>query len=60
MRKLIGYPTTWILFYLGDAISRIPNFNYNAYNKLMIWSSEVQDWSGLNSPWKGNRFRQTK
>jgi len=51
MRKTIGYPITWILYYLGDAISRIPNFYYPIYNNLMIWSSKTQKWSRLKSPW---------
>lgn len=52
MKKLIGYPVTWILYYLGDILSRTPNFNYTVYNKLMIWSSNVQNWCKLSSPWK--------
>jgi len=52
MKKLIGYPLAWALYYLGDLISRIPNFNYTVYKNLMIWSSDVQEWSGLKSPWK--------
>lgn len=52
MKKIIGYPTAWILFWLGDFVSRIPNFNYSIYNALMIWSNNVQEWSVANGPWE--------
>jgi len=24
---------------------------YPIYNKIMLWSSEIQDWAGNNKPW---------
>lgn len=56
MKKLIAYPLTWGLFYLGVFISNVRlldkgNF-YNLYSWCMIKSSEIQDWGKLNSPWK--------
>ncbi len=59
-KKLVGFPIVWLLYYSGYLISRIPNFYYPVYNKLMIWSSEIQDWAKLTSPWKTNRYRETK
>lgn len=52
MKKAIGYTVAWVLYYLGDLVSRFPNFNYTVYSKLMISSGDVQDWAKLNSPWK--------
>lgn len=52
MKKLIGYSIAWLLYYLGDFVSRVPNFNYTIYSKLMCWSSDIQNWSGVKSPWK--------
>lgn len=60
MRKVVGYVVSWILFWLGDIVSRPMNWVecmwwlYPAYNKLMLWSSSVQDWSGANGPWRDN------
>ena len=58
MRKIIGYTLTWILYGLGDLISRPMNrfdcmsWLYPAYNWLMLRSYDVQHWAGNNSPWK--------
>ena len=57
MRKIIGYILTWILFGLGDLISRPMNrfdwaWIYPAYNNLMLWSYNTQEWAGNSSPWK--------
>ena len=56
-KKIIAYPITWTLFWLGDGISYLMNTNYTywlypLYNKLMIWSGDIQDWGKLDNPWK--------
>lgn len=57
MRKAIGWLVSWTLYWLGDAVSRLMNFDsmwwlYPAYNRLMIWSMQVQDWAGNQTPWQ--------
>jgi hypothetical protein len=56
MRKAIGYLVSWALFWLGDLVSRILNFDsmwwlYPVYCRLMQWSLQVQDWAGNTTPW---------
>jgi hypothetical protein len=56
MRKFIGYVVSWTLYWLGDLISKPMNYLdwywlYPVYNRLMIYSADVQDWSGANGPW---------
>lgn len=58
MRKSIGCVVSWTLYWLGDAVSRPMNWFewawwlYPVYNKLMLWSSSVQDWNGGCGPWE--------
>lgn len=56
MRKLIGYIVSWVLYWLGDLTSKPLHYLnwwwlYPVYNRLMIWSVDVQDWSGADGPW---------
>lgn len=56
MRKLIGYILSWTLYWLGDFVSKPMHYLdwawlYPVYNRLMCWSTDVQDWSGANGPW---------
>ena len=56
MRKLIGYILSWTLYWLGDFVSKPMHWTYGywlypVYNRLMIWSTDVQDWSGCDGPW---------
>lgn len=56
MRKAIGWLVSWTLYWLGDIVSRPMNFDcmfwlYPVYNRLMLWSSQVQDWAGNKAPW---------
>lgn len=58
MKKIVGYIGAWSLYWMGDGISRLMNTNftscllYRVYNKLMCWSCAVQDWAGLEQPWR--------
>ena len=57
MKKVFGWVISWTLFWCGDAVSRcmhteFTGWLYPAYNKLMLWSSDVQDWSAANGPWE--------
>lgn len=57
MKKIIGWPLAWGLFWLGDLISKpmyyleFMAWLYPVYNALMSWSSDIQDWAQLDSPW---------
>ena len=57
MKKLIGWPVGWALFWIGDGFSFLCNrynwlsWMYIPYNKFMIWSVYVNDWAGLDI-WK--------
>lgn len=62
MKKIIAYPITWGLYYIGDFTSKIiSKFDYpewiceigwNIYNSAMINSLLVQDWAKLSKPWE--------
>ncbi len=57
MKKAIGWLVAWILFLIGDFVSKFMNtgftgWMYPAYNKLMCASLDVQDWSGAKGPWE--------
>jgi len=59
IRKLLGRVASEVLYTLGDLVSRIPysdnetlaSAHYRVYNSLMVWSCDIQDWSGNNGPW---------
>jgi hypothetical protein len=55
MKKLIGYVTAWMLYYIGDLTYRlveyIPN-SYSAYHWLMYKSMNIQYWAGNETPWR--------
>jgi hypothetical protein len=60
MRKLVGYIVSWILFWIGDLLSKPMHYInwwwlYPVYNRLMIWSADVQDWSSANGPWESTK-----
>jgi hypothetical protein len=60
MRKFIGYVLSWTLFWLGDLISKPLHYLnwwwlYPVYNRLMICSADVQDWSKANGPWESTK-----
>jgi hypothetical protein len=57
MKKLVAYIASWILFWIGDLISKPMNyFNwdwlYPIYNCLMLSSHLVQIWANNNKPWE--------
>lgn len=57
MKKLIGYIGSWTLYWLGDFTSRpMHSFDwawlYPTYNNLMLWSSDIQEWAGNETPWR--------
>jgi hypothetical protein len=52
MKKLVGYAMAHLFYFIGDKISMLPNFNYNAYSAIMNASDKDQEWSSSKSPWK--------
>lgn len=44
------------LFWLGDKVSylvpALPGLFYPVYNKLMVWSVQIQDKYDLDGPWE--------
>lgn len=59
MRRTIGYIVSWILFWIGDLVSKpMDRFDwawlYPVYNRLMISSLLVQDWAKNITPWGKN------
>lgn len=59
MKKIIGYIVSWSCFWIGDSISRMMDYFdwgwfYPAYNRLMHWSIDIQEWSECNGPWRRN------
>jgi hypothetical protein len=60
MKKFIGYVVSWILFWIGDLVSKPMHYInwwwlYPVYNQLMISSADVQDWSNANGPWESTK-----
>lgn len=57
LKKVFAYIISHTLFWLGDLISKPMNwcevcaYIYPIYNRLMIWSSDIQDWAGNKTPW---------
>ena len=57
MKKIIGYILSWILYWLGDLVSKPMNWFewawwlYPVYNRLMRWSYNIQKWVGNDGPW---------
>ena len=58
MKKLVGWLLSWLFFWLGDLVSRPMNWLecmwwlYPVYNRLMVWSYDVQKWGGDCGPWR--------
>ena len=57
MKKIIAWPLTWLFFWLGDLVSKPMHYLnwawlYPAYNNLMGWSVDVQDWADVKGPWR--------
>jgi hypothetical protein len=60
MKKFIGYIGAYSFYYLGHWTSIIMGksrfvFLYTAYSWLMNTSVNIQDWAGLDKPWKTNQ-----
>ena len=56
MKKFTAYILSWLLFSSGDIISRPMHWFdwywiYPVYNKLMLTSSDIQNWAGNKTPW---------
>lgn len=57
MRKIIAFIGAYTCYYTGDLLSRLSEYEifeflWTPYQKLMFWSSSIQDWGGLKGPWK--------
>ena len=55
MKKIIGYIGSYGLFWMGQIVSIVmlqTGLFYTQYNWLMSKSSDIQDWAGLDRPWK--------
>ena len=54
MKKIIGWPAGWVLFWCGHVWSRAVlrfdcmAFTYPVYNNLMGWSLVLNDWADLD------------
>lgn len=58
IKLVIAYIIAWLLYFIGDSISRMMHTEYTAwlyplYNECMSWSYNVQDWGNAKSPWSG-------
>lgn len=58
MRVLLGMAGSFSLFWAGHAISRAVlrydclAFLYPLYNRLLLWSSNIEEWAGIDFYWK--------
>jgi len=56
MKKIIAFIPVWVLFYIGDLISKTFNkldsiILYRLFSWCMVTSSNIQDWAKLKNPW---------
>ena len=60
MKRAIGWCLLWCLYVADRVLSKIIGTRrnwlidrvvYPAYQRLMSWAADVQDWSGVNGPW---------
>lgn len=55
MKKIIAYIPTYLLYYIGDIISKSFIYKYLVGYKIYSWfmwaSSNIQDWAKLSKPW---------
>ncbi|TFG98574.1 hypothetical protein E4H12_05720 [Candidatus Thorarchaeota archaeon] len=61
MKKLIGWPVAHLCYILGDWTCKLmegidtewaADILYPVYNRLMLWSCDLNDWAGLDL-WSG-------
>lgn len=53
MKKIIAFIPVYILYYIGDRLSKFDSLgSYKAYNWFMQRSVQLQDWAKLNKPWE--------
>lgn len=60
LKKLIGYIITWVLYIVGDIISKPMQWFdwawlYPTYNRLMLLSYRTQKWAGNETPWRESK-----
>ena len=55
IKKIIAYPFTYLLYYIGDCVSGSKTFesgrSYDFYNWCMTASLLIQEWGDLKEPW---------
>lgn len=56
MKKIIAFIPSWVLYFVGDVVSRTPLFKreggWRVYNWSMATSLEIQEWGELSKPWE--------
>lgn len=58
MKVLAASIASFCLFWLGHAVSRVMlradwlSFLYPVYNRLMLASSDVEEWAGVEVMWR--------
>jgi len=57
MKRLAARILSETLYWMGDAVSHPMHWFdsawlYSVYSWLMLRSSDVQDWAGLDGPWQ--------
>lgn len=57
MKVAAAMTASFVCFWLGHAVSRAflgfdrTAFMYPVYNRLMCWSSDLEDWAGIQFMW---------
>lgn len=58
MKALAAYLASFACYWLGHSISCVMrrgdwlSFLYPAYNRLMLWSCDAEDWAGIEFMWR--------
>lgn len=61
--RLVGFVLSYILYYIGHILSIPMNWTglawiYPIYNRLMLWSYDIQEATECNGPWTLTRGKK--
>lgn len=57
MKVLTAMAVSAVCWFVGDCVSHLMlrsdrlSFLYSVYNRLMLWSSDVEEWAGIEFLW---------
>jgi hypothetical protein len=61
VKKIIGWPAVWFCWYLGWGLTKLwrnnpkRNKDWDQWHPYVDLSMVIQDWAGLEKPWRRNK-----